>query len=347
MNEQWIYFLINTNLLSNFSVNEEDGMNLGKLLLTISILTLLTACGGGGSGGIVAPPVQNTPSDSQVRAMASTELTSIKAQNHILGFLLASLPMPTFQGSSVFNVNNLCSHGGMAALSYTDNDHNNLPSASDTYRIVYSNCIDSNGDTYVSGYIDGTITNAGAAFPDFSTGNGVFTSDWSLNESVSFHDMAIRDGLTGVTEKDNGILTVNAGNDLATSSYHSGLSSDNLNSADGSGSGTYIGYSNLWFNFLLNTATLDYSLDHDFVADITYGSTTSRLIYTNDPAFSGKLITLSNLFVPPKAGGLHIIWAGFKEVTVVAQPDGLNALVDIVGDNVPASLISWASIGLN
>lgn len=313
-------------------------MGLFKPTVVIFMAMWLAACGGG--GGSTAVPAQQTPTTAQVNSMIGVYTASITTQENLLTFLTSVFPV----SAAGFTLNNVCPYGGTATLNYQDNNDSQV-STGDSYTITFSDCVTLEF-TYTSGSILADITDVSATTPNFNSGIGVFTTDWSIAETVSFSNLRVVDNATFSSSSLLGALDVSLGNDLTLPAYHAILGSSNLQ-ADNltGGNASTLQYASLSLAFNTDTATNAFTLDHDFSATYTSSGTTQQFFYTNEPPFSGTAAFVGDTESAPTTGSLLIEWSGYQQVTLVAQPDELNVAVDIVGDNAPVSLVPWASLG--
>lgn len=300
----------------------------------------LTACGGGGGGGS-APVVvaQKTPSASELQSMLGVYFASIESQSQIIEFLQRMIPSSS---GGNFSLINACPNGGSATLVYDDADSDVSVTRNDSYRITFNNCITStNAKRYNSGSIDVSITFITPQMPNFSTGTGVFTTDWSVSETVTFNNLSVADVNTGDSSVMNGTASAGFENSLATSIYQSHLYASGLRGDSvASGVASSLNYDSLTFEFKLNSATQTYTLNHDFFATFTKSGSTLSMSYLNTPVLAG-------IFgAQPTAGSVLAEWSGYKQVIAQPQLDGVNLQFDIVGDDAGASLIQWSALGL-
>lgn len=175
-------------------------MVMRKIVFPAVFGLFLTACGGGGSVPVVV--AQKTPSASELQSMLGVYFASIESQSQIIEFLQRMIPSSS---SGNFSLINACPNGGSATLVYNDADGNFLVTQNDFYKITFNNCITStNARRYNSGSIDVSIAFITPTMPDFSTGTDVFTTDWSVSETVTFNNLSVADVNTGDSSVMNG-----------------------------------------------------------------------------------------------------------------------------------------------
>lgn len=313
-------------------------MKILKAAVILSLSTSLTACGGGGGSSV---PTQKIPTATEIDSMTSLYSSSILNHGNLLEFLLTSFPV----FDSGFKLDSICPYGGTAVLDYQDNN-DNLISAEDTYTITYNNCVGTNY-TYKSGSIMASVSELSRTpLPDFNTGGGVFTSDWFMGETVGFNNLVVVDNMNSNSSTLYGTMDLSVGNDLTISRYHLQLlSSDFQSDSIVNGVASILDYVSSSFIFETNTTTNNFTLDHDFYATLTRDGISQKMNYMQSIAFSGVADYVGDTHSAPTAGSLIIEWFGYNPITLEAQSDGLNVAVQIVGEETPATLVPWSTLG--
>jgi hypothetical protein len=294
----------------------------------------LSACGGGGSVNNIVPGVSlKTPSVDQLKTAASIYLGTTKAYDSLVNTSLLIVP----HYDAGFKLDDICTGGGTATLSYQDTDANQLVTKGDTYQVVFDKCVTDLG-TFDSGSINSSIDAIPLLMPSLPN-----STDWKVTQTLSFADLKVSEGT--LTTTNNGKLSITAENKVATNQSHSSISSSYLTitSTDGTDN-IALAFNLVNFDYTYNRNTLLFKMDNDITMLYSINGAGQEISYNTDPVFTGTGSSAGEGL--PTAGQLIMNLVDYKPVTLIPQADGQNVSVDIADDGLNAVLMTWASLGL-
>ena len=306
-----------------------------KNLSLLSLVGLLTACGGGGGvNNIVPGTVLKTPSVDQLKTAASIYLGTTEAYDALVNTSLMIVP----HYEAGFKLDDICSGGGTAILTYHDNDDNQLLTKGDAYQVVFNKCVTDLG-TFESGSINSSIEAIPLIMPSLPD-----SADWKITQTLSLSDLQLTENGT-ITTNNNGQATITVENKIASQQYHSSISSSYLNMTSTNGTNNMaLAFNLVNFDYTYNRNTQTFKMDNDINMLYSINGVEQEISYLTDPLFSGTGSDLGEGL--PTAGQLIMNLVDYKPVTLIAQADGQHVSVDIADDGLNAVLMTWASLGL-
>lgn len=306
-----------------------------KNLSLLSLVGLLTACGGGGGvNNIVPGTVLKTPSVDQLKTAASIYLGTTEAYDALVNTSLMIVP----HYEAGFKLDDICSGGGTAILTYHDNDDDQLLTKGDTYQVAFNKCVTDLG-TFESGSINSSIEAIPLIMPSLPD-----SADWKITQTLSLADLKLTESGT-ITTNNNGKATITVENKVASQQYHSSISSSYLNMTSTNGTNNMaLAFNLVNFDYTYNRNTQTFKMDNDINMLYSINGVEQEISYLTDPLFSGTGSDLGEGL--PTAGQLIMNLVDYKPVTLIAQADGQHVSVDIADDGLNAVLMTWASLGL-
>lgn len=306
-----------------------------KNLSLLLLVGLLTACGGGGGvNNIVPGTVLKTPSVDQLKTAARIYLGTTEAYDALVNTSLMIVP----HYEAGFKLDDICSGGGTAILTYHDNDDNQLLTKGDTYQVAFNKCVTDLG-TFESGSINSSIEAIPLIMPSLPD-----SADWKITQTLSLADLKLTENGT-ITTNNNGKATITVENKVASQQYHSSISSSYLNMTSTNGTNNMaLAFNLVNFDYTYNRNTQTFKMDNDINMLYSINGVEQEISYLTDPLFSGTGSDLGEGL--PTAGQLIMNLVDYKPVTLIAQADGQHVSVDIADDGLNAVLMTWASLGL-
>ena len=302
------------------------------------LLASLTACGGGGGVNNIVPGTSlATPSVEQMKTAAQIYLGTTKAYDGFVNTMLMILPH--YDGE--FKLDDICSGGGTAKLTYNDTDSNQLVTKGDTYQVVFDKCVTELG-TFSAGSINSTVETMPLIMPSIPT-----SADWKVSQNLTFTKFTVTEtaNSTTLTTTTDGDLSVTADNALTANQYHSKITANNLVIKSTNSTNTLdLTFKLINYDYTYNRNTLLFKLDNDINMLYSVNGKEQSAIYTTDPVLTGSASTINQGL--PTAGQLVMNLTDYKPITLIPQADGQNVSVDIADDGLNAVLMTWASLGL-